>query len=53
VAKLTFIGAAGVVTGSKHLFETDGGSRLLLDCGMFQGSKELTDRNWIFNHLKA
>jgi len=46
VARITFIGAAGVVTGSKHLVETDSGARLLLDCGMYQGFKELTDRNW-------
>jgi len=46
MARLTFIGAAGVVTGSKHLLETDSGARVLLDCGMFQGLRELTDRNW-------
>lgn len=46
MAQLTFIGAAGVVTGSKHLLETDSGARVLLDCGMFQGLRELTDRNW-------
>jgi metallo-beta-lactamase family protein len=46
VAQLTFVGAAGVVTGSKHLLETDSGARVLLDCGMFQGLRELTDRNW-------
>ena len=44
--KLTFIGAAGVVTGSKHLLETDEGARVLLDCGMYQGLRELVDRNW-------
>src|SRR5690349_12450871 len=46
VARLTFYGAAGVVTGSKHLLETDSGSRVLLDCGLFQGLRELTERNW-------
>lgn len=46
MARLTFIGAAGVVTGSKHLLETDSGARVLLDCGMFQGLRELTERNW-------
>lgn len=46
MAKLTFYGAAGVVTGSKHLLETDSGARVLLDCGMFQGLRELTERNW-------
>ena len=46
MAKLTFYGAAGVVTGSKHLLETDSGARVLLDCGLFQGLRELTERNW-------
>ena len=45
-ATLTFLGAAGgTVTGSKHLLE-DGASRLLLDCGLFQGLKALRERNW-------
>ena len=45
-ATLTFLGAAGgTVTGSKHLLE-DGPSRLLLDCGLFQGLKALRLRNW-------
>src|SRR5579872_259097 len=47
MAQLTFVGAAGVVTGSKHLLETDAGARLLLDCGMFQGLRDLVQRNWI------
>jgi metallo-beta-lactamase family protein len=42
---LTFLGAAGTVTGSKHLLEA-GGSRLLVDCGLFQGLKHLRERNW-------
>ncbi|HXA98182.1 MAG TPA: MBL fold metallo-hydrolase [Candidatus Dormibacteraeota bacterium] len=42
---LTFYGAAGTVTGSKHLLEHDGG-RVLLDCGLFQGLKPLRLRNW-------
>ena len=46
MARITFIGAAGVVTGSKHLLETDSGARVLLDCGLFQGMKELVDCNW-------
>jgi metallo-beta-lactamase family protein len=40
-----FLGAAGTVTGSKHLV-TLGGRAVLLDCGMFQGHKELRLRNW-------
>ena len=46
MARITFIGAAGVVTGSKHLVETDSGARVLLDCGMFQGLPDLVQRNW-------
>ena len=42
---LTFLGAAGTVTGSKHLLDT-GDHRILIDCGLFQGLKELRLRNW-------
>ena len=42
---ITFLGAARTVTGSKHLLET-GGHRVLIDCGLFQGLKELRERNW-------
>jgi metallo-beta-lactamase family protein len=45
MASLTFLGAAGTVTGSKHLLEI-AGSRVLVDCGLFQGLKELRLRNW-------
>ncbi|HKV25401.1 MAG TPA: MBL fold metallo-hydrolase [Candidatus Acidoferrum sp.] len=45
MAKLTFLGAAGCVTGSKYLVEA-AGKRLLLDCGLFQGTTELKERNW-------
>ncbi|HET7874051.1 MAG TPA: MBL fold metallo-hydrolase [Methylomirabilota bacterium] len=44
-ALLTFLGAAGTVTGSKHLLD-DGHVRVLLDCGLFQGLRELRARNW-------
>jgi metallo-beta-lactamase family protein len=43
--KLTFLGAAGTVTGSKYLIEA-ANKRLLVDCGIFQGSPELSDRNY-------
>ncbi|MEZ5097816.1 MAG: MBL fold metallo-hydrolase [Nocardioides sp.] len=43
---LTFWGGAGTVTGSKTLLTTTGGRRLLVDCGLFQGLKELRLRNW-------
>lgn len=42
---LTSLGGAGTVTGSKHLLEADG-HRLLVDCGLFQGLKNLRELNW-------
>ena len=43
--QLTFLGAAGTVTGSKHLLDT-GEGRLLVDCGLFQGPRDLREINW-------
>lgn len=43
--KLTCLGAARTVTGSKHLLDSNG-ERILVDCGLFQGLKELRERNW-------
>jgi metallo-beta-lactamase family protein len=45
MTKLTFMGAARTVTGSKYLLEQDG-QKILIDCGLFQGLKELRLRNW-------
>jgi metallo-beta-lactamase family protein len=45
VGALTFLGAAGTVTGSQYLLESDH-HRVLVDCGMFQGLKSLRVRNW-------
>ena len=42
---LRFLGACGTVTGSKFLLES-GSHRVLLDCGVFQGSSELKQKNW-------
>lgn len=42
---LTFLGATGTVTGSRYLVEADG-RRILVDCGLFQGFKQLRLRNW-------
>ena len=43
--KLTFIGAASTVTGSKHLLEIDN-LKILIDCGLYQGIKNYRTRNW-------
>lgn len=42
---LTCLGGAGTVTGSKHLL-SHGDTRLLIDCGLFQGLKNLRELNW-------
>ncbi|PMW65771.1 MBL fold metallo-hydrolase, partial [Pseudomonas sp. GW460-8] len=44
--KLTFLGAVQTVTGSKYLVQT-AQQRILVDCGLFQGVKELRERNWL------
>ena len=50
MAELAFLGAAGTVTGSRYLVTSrggrDGDERALVDCGMYQGLKELRQRNW-------
>jgi metallo-beta-lactamase family protein len=52
LAYIQFLGAAGTVTGSKHLINTcsDGSGKrcfqALVDCGLFQGQKEWRERNW-------
>jgi len=45
MATLQFLGATGTVTGSKFVLEA-GGSRAMIDCGLFQGLKALRQRNW-------
>lgn len=45
MVKLHFLGAAGTVTGSRYLLETEN-LRLMVDCGLFQGYKQLRLRNW-------
>lgn len=45
MAKLTFLGATGTVTGSRYLLET-AGKKILVDCGLFQGPKKIRLRNW-------
>jgi metallo-beta-lactamase family protein len=51
LAYIQFLGAAGTVTGSKHLINTGdpsgkNGIQVLIDCGIFQGPKEWRERNW-------
>jgi metallo-beta-lactamase family protein len=51
LAYIQFLGAAGTVTGSKHLINTGdhtgkSGFQVLIDCGLFQGPKEWRERNW-------
>jgi len=52
LAYIQFLGAAGTVTGSKHLLNISGditgktGVQVLIDCGLFQGKKEWRERNW-------
>lgn len=52
MAYIQFLGAAGTVTGSKHLINTSenssgkDGLQVLVDCGLFQGQKDWRERNW-------
>ena len=50
--KIHFLGAAGTVTGSKYLLETDQ-VKILIDCGLFQGLKELRLKNWEYPPVMA
>jgi metallo-beta-lactamase family protein len=59
MAYIQFLGAAGVVTGSKHLINVSGdttghsGFQVLIDCGLFQGQKEWRERNWTDTPIPA
>ncbi len=46
MVKITCFGAAGSVTGSNYLIETSQGRKTIVDCGLFQGNKEMESRNW-------
>lgn len=52
-ANIQFFGAAGMVTGSKHLLTTPKGKKILLDCGLVQGKKEKNDANRHFGFNPA
>ena len=45
MVSIQFLGAAGTVTGSKHLLRTPG-MNILIDCGLFQGARHLRMKNW-------
>ena len=45
MANISFYGGVGTVTGSKYLLESNG-RKVLVDCGLFQGLRELRERNW-------
>lgn len=56
--KVTCLGAARTVTGSCYLVEADSGDKMLVDCGMFQGGRQIEKRNrmnapYAINKLKA
>lgn len=44
--KITCLGGAGSVTGSSYLVESPQGKRVLVDCGLFQGGRQMESRNW-------
>ena len=44
--QISFYGATGTVTGSKYLLDDGGGAATLIDCGLFQGFKQIRQRNW-------
>ncbi len=44
--KITCLGGAGSVTGSSYLIESSQGKKALVDCGLFQGGRQMESRNW-------
>ena len=44
--KITCMGGAGSVTGSNYLIESSSGKKFLVDCGLFQGGRQMETRNW-------
>ena len=46
MVKVTCLGGTGTVTGSNYLVESSQGKKCLVDCGLFQGGKQMEERNW-------
>ncbi len=46
MVRVTCLGGVGTVTGSSYLVESAAGKRVLVDCGLFQGGKQMEERNW-------
>src|SRR5512136_1085634 len=46
MVRVTCLGGVGTVTGSSYLIESAAGRKVLVDCGLFQGGKQLEERNW-------
>lgn len=46
MVRVTCLGGAGTVTGSSYLIESVAGNKVLVDCGLFQGGKNMEERNW-------
>ena len=46
MVRVTCLGGAGTVTGSSYLIESAAGKKVLVDCGLFQGGKNMEERNW-------
>ena len=44
--KVTCLGGVGSVTGSNFLIESSQGKKVLVDCGLFQGGRQMEERNW-------
>ena len=53
--RVNCLGAAGSVTGSNFLIESPGGKKILVDCGLFQGGRQMENRNregWGFDPVE-
>jgi metallo-beta-lactamase family protein len=46
MVRVSCLGGAGFVSGSSYLVESPQGKRVLVDCGLFQGGRQMESRNW-------